>query len=49
MVEVPADGLLNALLELEGRFPAEFALEFARVDGIAHVVPETVGDIGYQA
>ena len=48
MVEVPADGLLDTLLELQARLPAEFRLELAAVDGVAHVVAETVGDVGYQ-
>lgn len=45
IVEVPADGLFNPFLELEGRFPAEFPLELAGVYGVAHVVPEAVGDV----
>lgn len=49
MTEVPADGLFDAFLELEGGFPSEFRLEFAAVDGVAHVVAEAVGDVGYQA
>ena len=48
VVEVPADGLLDAFLELKGGFPAQFALEFRGVDGVAGIVTETVGDIGYQ-
>ena len=46
MVEIPADRLFNAFLKLEARFPAESRLEFAAVDGVAHVVAETVGDVG---
>ncbi len=44
VVEVPADGLLEALLELEGRLPAELPLELPAVDGIAKVVAGAVGD-----
>ena len=46
VVEIPADGLLDAFLELEGGLPAELALELARVDGVAHVVTQAVGHIG---
>lgn len=46
VVEVPADGLFKAFFELEGRFPAEFALEFGGVDGVALIVAGTVGDKG---
>ena len=48
VVEIPADGLFDAFLELQARFPAELALELAGVDGVAHVVAEAVGDVGYQ-
>lgn len=46
IVEIPADGLLDAFLELERGLPTEFALEFAGIDGVAHVVAEAVGDVG---
>ena len=46
MVEIPADGLFDAFLKLEGWFPAEFSLELAGVDGVAHVMTEAVGDVG---
>ena len=46
VVEVPADGFFDAFLELEGGFPAEFALELGGVDGVAHVVAGAVGDVG---
>ena len=46
--EVPPHGLLDALLELQRRFPAQLLLEFARVDGVAQVVPGPVGDVGDQ-
>ena len=46
VVEVPADGLLYAFLKLEARFPAEFCLELAAVDGVAHVVAGAVDDKG---
>ena len=31
---------------MEGWFPAEFALEFGGVDGVAGIVAEAVGDVG---
>ena len=43
IIQVPADGLFNAFLKLEAGFPAQFLLQFGRVNGIAHVVPLTVG------
>ena len=48
VVKIPTDGLFDAFLKLEGGFPVEFTLEFAAVDGIAHVVAEAVFDKGYQ-
>ena len=48
IVQIPADGLLYAFLELEAWFPAKLTLKFAGVDGITHIVPFAVGDIGYQ-
>ena len=48
VVEIPAHGLLDPFLKLEARLPAEFRLEFAAVDGVAHVVAEAVGDVGDQ-
>ena len=47
--EIPAHRLLDALLELEAWFPAQFLLELGRVDGVAQVVTGTVGHIGDQA
>ena len=46
MVEIPADGLLDALLELERRLPAKLTLQLTGVDGVAQVVAGTVGDVG---
>ena len=46
VVEVPADGALDAFLELERGLPAELALQLAAVYGVAHVVAEAVGDVG---
>ena len=48
VVEVPADGLLDALLELERRLPAQLALQLGGIDGVAHVVAGAVRDIGDQ-
>lgn len=46
IVQIPADGLLKAFFELQGRFPTEFALEFGGVDGVALIVARAVGDKG---
>ena len=46
IIEIPAHSLLDAFLKLKARFPAEFCLELAAVDGVAHVVAEAVGDEG---
>ena len=44
MVEVPADGLLDALGEGGLGVPAQLACNLGGVDGIAHIVAGTVGD-----
>ena len=46
IVQIPADGFFQTFFELQGRFPAEFALEFGGVDGVALIVAGTVGDKG---
>ena len=46
VVEVPADGALDAFLELEAGLPTQLALQLGTVDGIAQVVPGAVGHIG---
>ena len=48
VLEVPADRLFDPLLELQAGLPAQLALEFARVDGVAQVVSRAVGDVGDQ-
>ena len=48
VVEVPTDGLLDALLELKRGLPTELLLQLGGVDGIAEVVTGTVGDVGNQ-
>ena len=48
VVEIPADGLFDAFLELERRLPAELALKLARIDRVAEIVAGAVGDIGDQ-
>lgn len=45
VVEVPADGALDAFFELEGGLPAELALQLAAVDGVTQVVASAVGDV----
>ena len=46
VVQVPAHGLLDAFLELQGRFPAEFLLELGGVDRVACVVAQAVRHVG---
>ena len=38
MLEVPLDGLLDAVLEFRLRLPAELRVDLRRVDGVAAVV-----------
>lgn len=45
VLEVPLDGLLDAVLELRLRLPAEFRVYLRRVDGVAAVMALTVGDV----
>ena len=49
VVEVPAHGLFDALLELERGLPTKLFLEFRRVDSIPRIVARTVGNVGNQA
>ena len=46
VVEVPAHRLLDAFLELEARFPAQFLLELGGVDGVAGIVAQTIRHVG---
>ena len=46
MLEIPSDGLLYTLFELEAWLPTQFLLELGAVDGIACIVAETVCDVG---
>src|ERR1700730_3408565 len=48
MVEVPADRGGDAGIEVVPRLPAELAPGLAVVDGIAAVVPRTIGDEALQ-
>ena len=45
MLKVPLDGLLDAVLELRLRLPAEFRVDLRRVDGVTAVVALAVGDV----
>ena len=45
MLKVPLDRLLDAILELRLRLPAEFRVDLRRVDGVAAVVALAVGDV----
>ncbi len=46
VVKVPAHRLLDAFLELQRRFPAEFLLELGGVNRIAGVVAQTIRHVG---
>ena len=46
VIQIPADGLLDAFFELQAGLPTQFLLELGRVDGIAQVVSGAVGDVG---
>ena len=48
VVQVPAYRLLDTFFKLQARFPAQFFLQLRRVDGITHVVAQTVGYVGNQ-
>ena len=43
--KIPLDGLLDAVLELRLRLPAELRVDLRRVDGVATVVALAVGDV----
>ncbi len=45
VLEVPLDGLLDAVLELRLRLPAELCVDLRRVDGVAAVVALAVSDM----
>ena len=42
------DSFLDSFLKLQAGLPAQFPLEFARVDGVSQVVARTVGDVRNQ-
>jgi hypothetical protein len=46
IIKVPLDCFADAGLEGLSGFPAEFAVDLGRVDGVAAVVTGTIGDIG---
>lgn len=48
IVQIPLNGLFDTVCKLCLRQPAQFVVDLGRVDGIAHIVALTVGDIGNQ-
>ena len=48
IVKIPADGLFDALLELQTGLPSEFPLQLCAVNRIAEIVSGTVGHEGNQ-
>ena len=45
MIQVPLDGLLDAVSEFRFRQPAQFFMDFRRVDGVAAVMTFAVGNM----
>src|SRR3954469_20226283 len=48
IVRVPVDGEIEAVLEIVERLPLQLALGERRIDGIAAIVAEAIGDVGDQ-
>ncbi len=46
VVQVPLHCLADARLEDLGRFPAQFAFDLARADGVATVMAGAIGHVG---
>ena len=44
VLEIPLDGLLNTLLELQRRFPPKFLLKLGGVDGITGIMAKAVSN-----
>ena len=42
VIEIPFYHFFDTLLKLERWLPAEFLLEFTRIDGITHIVPLSI-------
>ena len=49
IIEIPLDGLLDAVLKLSLRQPAQFVVDLGRIDGITHIMTLTVANMGNQA
>ena len=49
VVEIPLNGLPDAVCEFRFGKPAQLVVYFGRVDGIAHIVTLSVGNKGYKA
>ena len=48
MGQVPLDRLLDAVLELRLRQPAQFIMNFGRIDRITHIMSLTIRDVSDQ-
>ena len=48
VIQIPLNGLLDAVGELGFRQPAQFVVDLGGIDGIAHIMALPVGHIGDQ-
>ena len=48
VIEIPLDRLLDAVLELGLRQPAQLIVDLSRVDGVTHIMTLTVANMGNQ-
>ena len=48
IIQIPFHRFFDTLLKLERWLPAEFLLEFARIDGITPIVTLSISKVGLQ-
>ena len=46
VVEIPTYGSFNAFLKLQAGLPSEFTLQLPAINGVAHIMAGSVGDVG---
>lgn len=49
VIEIPLNGLLNAVLKLGLRQPAQLIVDFGQVNGITHIMTATITNMSDQA
>ena len=49
VIKVPLNRFLDSVLKLSLRQPTKLCVDFGRVNGVAHIVPLAVGDVGDEA